>query len=115
MSTRACAARKSTRRRSKFASPKSNLAFAQEQYARSATLAAKAFASKQELDERASTFAQAQAKLDAAKAAHAQDKAGPTDEERAIAEAQVAYAEATLADIEAKLAKTTSWLPSTAS
>jgi HlyD family secretion protein len=85
----------------------SNLAFAQAQYARSATLAAKAFASKQELDERASTFSQAQAKLDAAKAAHAQDKAGPTVEERAIAEAQVAYAEAALADLEATLVKTT--------
>ena len=85
----------------------SNLAFAQEQYARSATLAAKAFASKQELDERASAFSQAQAKLDQAKAAHAQDRAGPTAEERAIAETQVAYAEAALADIEAKLAKTT--------
>ena len=33
--------------------------------------------------------------------------AGPTAEERAIAEAKVVYAEAALADIEAKLAKTT--------
>ena len=85
----------------------SNLAFAQEQYARSAALAAKAFASKQELDERASAFSQAQAKLDEAKAAQARAKAGPTNEERAIAEAKVAYAEAALADIEAELAKTT--------
>jgi multidrug resistance efflux pump len=85
----------------------SNLAFAQEQYARAATLAAKAFASKQQLDERAAAFSQAQAKLDEAKAAHALDRAGPTDEERAIAKAKVAYAGAALADIEAKLAKTT--------
>jgi HlyD family secretion protein len=85
----------------------SNLAFAQEQYARSATLASKAFASKQELDERASAFSQAQAKVDQTRAAHAQDRAGPTAEERAIAETKVAYAAAALADIEAKLAKTT--------
>lgn len=85
----------------------SNLALAQEQYARSAALASKAFASKQELDEKVSAFSQAQAKLDQTKAAHAQDRAGPTAEERAIAETKVAYAEAALADIEAKLAKTT--------
>jgi multidrug resistance efflux pump len=40
-------------------------------------------------------------------AAYAQSKAGPTKEERAIADAQVAYAKAALADIEAKLAKAT--------
>jgi multidrug resistance efflux pump len=84
----------------------SNLAFAQEQYARAATLASKAFASKQELDERASTFSQAQAKLDEGKAAYARNIAGPTNEERAIAATKVAYAEAALADIEAQLAKT---------
>jgi HlyD family secretion protein len=85
----------------------SNLAFAQEQYARAATLASKAFASKQELDERAAAFAQANAALDEGKAAYARNMAGPTNEERAIAATKVAYAEAALADIEAQLAKLT--------
>ena len=49
----------------------------------------------------------AEAELSQVQAAYAQSKAGPTKEERAIADAQVAYAEATLADIEAKLDKTT--------
>jgi len=85
----------------------SNLAFAQEQYARAATLASKAFASKQELDERAAAVAQADAALGENKAAYASNRAGPTNEERAIAATKVAYAEAALADIEAQLAKTT--------
>ena len=84
-----------------------NLALAQEQHARAATLAAKDFASKQELDERPRRSARPKPSSTRLKAAHAQDKAGPTAEERAIAEAKVAYAEAALADIEAKLAKTT--------
>lgn len=85
----------------------SNLAFAQEQYARAATLASKAFASKQELDERASAFAQADAALSEGKAAYASNRAGPTNEERAIAATKVVYSEAALADIAAQFAKTT--------
>ncbi len=85
----------------------SNLAFAQEQYARAATLASKAFASKQELDERAAAFALADAALGEGKAAYARNIAGPTNEERAIAATKVAYAEAALADIQAQLVKTT--------
>jgi HlyD family secretion protein len=83
-----------------------NLAFAQQQYARAATLASKGFTSKQQLDESTATFAEDQASLDEAKAAFAQDRAGPTVEERAIARTNVAYAEAALADAEASLAKT---------
>src|SRR5271163_1766055 len=70
-----------------------NLAFAQQQYARAATLASKGFTSKQQLDESTATFAEDQASLDEAKAAFAQDGAGPTVEERAIARTNVAYAE----------------------
>ena len=50
---------------------------------------------------------QAEANLNQAQSRLRADMAGPTAEERAIAEAKVVYAEAALADIEAKLAKTT--------
>jgi HlyD family secretion protein len=84
-----------------------NLAFAQQQYARAATLASKGFASRQQLDESTATFAEDQAALEQAKAVDTEDRAGPTAEERAIARTNVAYAEAALADAEASLAKTT--------
>jgi HlyD family secretion protein len=88
-----------------------NLDLARKQYTRAATLAAQTFASKQQLDESTTSLSQAQASLDLARAVHAQDVAGPTAEERAIAEAQVVASEATVADIEAKLAKTTLLAP----
>jgi multidrug resistance efflux pump len=84
-----------------------NLALAKVQHTRSAILAAKDFATKQQLDETTASLSKAEASLREVKAVHAQDTAGPTQEERAIAEAKVTYAEAALADIEAKLAKTT--------
>jgi HlyD family secretion protein len=84
-----------------------NLALAQQQHVRAAKLAAKDFASKQELDQATETLGSAEAALRQVQAAYAQSKAGPTKEERAIADAQVAYARAALADIEAKLAKAT--------
>ena len=84
-----------------------NLALAQQQHERAAKLAAKDFASKQQLDQATEALGSAEADLSQVQAAYAQSKAGPTKEERAIADAQVAYAEATLADIEAKLGKTT--------
>lgn len=83
-----------------------NLALAQQQHARAATLAARDFASKQQLDEATAALAKAEANLGLAQASYAQSKAGPTLEERAIAEAKVALADATIADLEAKLAKT---------
>jgi HlyD family secretion protein len=85
----------------------SNLALAQEEYKREATLAGRGFASKQKLDESTATLSKAQAYVGLVQATFAQNKAGPTGEERAIAEAQVALADATIADLEAKLAKTT--------
>ncbi|HEY1943033.1 MAG TPA: biotin/lipoyl-binding protein [Roseiarcus sp.] len=84
-----------------------NLVLAQKQYTRAATLAAQSFASKQQLDESTTALGQAQANVDLARATYAQDAAGPTREERAIAETKVAVSDATVADLEAQLAKTT--------
>ena len=84
-----------------------NLALAQQQHERAAKLAAKDFASKQQLDQATEALGSAEAALSQVQAAYAQSKAGPTKEERAIADTQVAYAQAALADIEAKLNKTT--------
>ena len=84
-----------------------NLALARQQHTRSSTLASRNFASKQELDERAAVLGKAEATLGLVQASYAQSKAGPTREERAIADARVALADATIADLEARLAKTT--------
>ena len=84
-----------------------NLALAQKQYFRVSTLASKGFASRQQLDEAAAAFSTAEASLGLAEATYTQNTAGPTAEERAIAEAKVELADATIAALEAKLAKTT--------
>ena len=63
------------------------------------------FASKQLLDERTANLRAAEATLALVRAAYDQNRAGPTKEERQIAEAKVVLAEAALADLEAKLAK----------
>jgi HlyD family secretion protein len=88
-----------------------NLLLAQKQHDRASTLAAQSFASKQQLDESTTTLSKAQASLDLARATYAQDQAGPTAQERAIAGANVALGDATVADLEAKLAKTTLLAP----
>jgi multidrug resistance efflux pump len=88
-----------------------NLALAQVQHTRSAILAAKDFATKQQLDETTASLSKAEASLKEVQAVHAEDTTGPTQEERAIAKAKVTYAEAALADIEAKLAKATLTAP----
>jgi HlyD family secretion protein len=84
-----------------------NLALAEVDHTRTATLAAKDYASKQKLDEATASLDKAVASYNQLKAVYAEDVAGPTAEQRAIAKEQVVYAEATLADIEAKLAKMT--------
>jgi multidrug resistance efflux pump len=84
-----------------------NLALAKQQYTRAETLSSRAFASKQQLDEASAALAKAGADLGLMQAIYDQSRAGPTKEERAIAEANVALANATVADLEAKLAKTT--------
>ena len=83
-----------------------NLVLAQQQYDRASALAGKAFASKQTLDSSSASLAKAKADLDLKKAQAAEAAAGPTAEERALADAQVAAAEATVADLQAKLDKT---------
>jgi HlyD family secretion protein len=84
-----------------------NLVLAQQQHARAAALAARDFASKQQLDEVTAALSEAEASLNLAQANYAQSQAGPTREERAIADANVALAEAAVADLEAQLDKTT--------
>jgi len=83
-----------------------NLLLAHLQYDRAATLAAKNFVSKQQFDENAASLREAQAALELARSAGARDKAGPTREERIIADTQVALADAKVADLGAQFAKT---------
>jgi HlyD family secretion protein len=83
-----------------------NLLLGQQQNARSVALAARDFASRQELDESKASLAKAQADLDLKRAQHAAASAGPIAEERVLADARVVLAEATVADLQAKLDKT---------
>ena len=83
-----------------------NLLLAEQQNARAVALAARDFASRQELDESKASLAKAQADLDLKRAQHAAASAGPIAEERALSDAKVALAEATVADLQAKLDKT---------
>jgi HlyD family secretion protein len=89
----------------------SQLVFAKAQYKRAEVLAADSFASKQLLDQRTATFRNAEADLARLRAVYGQNKAGPTKEEREIAQANVVLAEAALADLEAKFAKTKLFAP----
>lgn len=84
---------------------KSNVELAQQQYDRTSALAALSYMSKQKLDEADNTLKKAKANLAQLQASVKQSKAGPTIEERAIADAKVFLASATTADIEAQLAK----------
>jgi HlyD family secretion protein len=83
-----------------------NLLFAEQEDARSVALAAREFASRQQLDESNAALYKARANLALKKAQLAAARAGPTAEERALADARVALAEATVADLQAKLDKT---------
>jgi HlyD family secretion protein len=83
-----------------------NLLLAEQENARAVALAAREFASKQTLDESNASLAKARADLDLKRAQLAAAHAGPTAEERALADARVVLAEATVADLQAKLDKT---------
>jgi HlyD family secretion protein len=83
-----------------------NLLLAHLQYDRAAKLAAENFVSKQQFDQNAASLREAQAALELARSAEARDKAGPTREERIVADTQVALADAKVADLEAQFAKT---------
>ena len=64
-----------------------NLVLAQQQHDRAAALTGKNFASRQQLDESTASLAKAQADLDLKRAQAAEASAGPTAEERALADA----------------------------
>jgi HlyD family secretion protein len=85
---------------------KSRLTYAQAQLVRASDLASRDFAPQQELDQATDDVASARALLAAAEANHAAAVAGPTNEERAIADAQVRAAAAALAVLKRHLEKT---------
>jgi len=90
-----------------IAKAKSKLTYVEAQLARTSTLARNDFASQQALDQAQHDAASARADVAEAEANHAAAKAGPTREQRAIADAQVQAATAALAVLERRLAKTT--------
>jgi multidrug resistance efflux pump len=83
-----------------------NLHLAEQQNARAIALSARSFASRQQLDESTASLDKARADLDLKRAQAAAASAGPTAEERALADAKVTSAEATVAELQAKLDKT---------
>jgi HlyD family secretion protein len=90
-----------------IAKAKSKLDYAQAQLARVSYLARSDNASQQSLDEITNDVASARADVAEAQANHAAAQAGPTKEERAIADAQVEAAAAALGVLERRLDKTT--------
>ena len=82
-----------------------NVDFASEERDRATALAAKGFASGERLDEANANFASQSAALALKKAAYAEAVAGPTQEQRAIADARLASAKAGAATIAARVAK----------
>jgi HlyD family secretion protein len=90
-----------------IAKAKAKLEYAQAQLARVSQLARNDIASQQALDQAESDAASAQADVAEAEANHAAAQAGPTKEQRAIADAQVKAAASALAVLERRLDKTT--------
>ncbi|MGA7486969.1 MAG: HlyD family efflux transporter periplasmic adaptor subunit [Xanthobacteraceae bacterium] len=89
-----------------IAKAKSRLAYAELQLGRTATLARQDVASQQSLDQAQNDAASARADVAEAEANHAAAQAGPTREQRAIADAQVKAAASALAVLERQLDKT---------
>jgi HlyD family secretion protein len=85
---------------------KARLEYAQVQLTRASTLAGSDFGTQQTLDEAQSDLANARADVAEAEANHDAAVAGPTAEERAIADAQVQAAATALAVLERRLDKT---------
>jgi HlyD family secretion protein len=83
-----------------------NLLFSRQENDRAVALAARDYASRQQLDESTAQLAKSAADLDLKRAQHAAASAGPTAEERALADARVVLAAATVADLQAQLDKT---------
>jgi HlyD family secretion protein len=90
-----------------IAKAKSRLRYAEQQLARTATLAQSNTATQQALDEAQNDAASARADVAEAQANYDAAVAGPTREERAIADAQVEAAATALAVLERRLDKTT--------
>jgi len=88
------------------AKAKSKLEYAQAQLGRTSYLARSDYASQQSADQAENDVAAARADVDEAEANHAAAKAGPTMEERAIADAEVRAAAAALGVLERRLDKT---------
>src|SRR6266545_5270052 len=89
-----------------IAKAKSRLEYAEQQLARTTYLARSDTATQQALDQTENDAAAARADVAEAEANHAAAVAGPTKEERAIADAQVKAAAAALAVLERRLEKT---------
>ena len=89
-----------------IAKAKSKLGYAKAELTRTATLAQSDTASQQALDQATNDAAAAEADVAEAEANHAAALAGPTKEERAIADAEVQAAAAALAVLEQRLGKT---------
>jgi HlyD family secretion protein len=89
-----------------IAKAKSRLEYAQVELTRTATLARDDFASQQSLDQAQNEEAAARADVAEAEANHAAAQAGPTREERAIADAQVKAAASALGVLQRRLDKT---------
>jgi HlyD family secretion protein len=94
-----------------IAKAKSRLEYAEQQLTRTATLARTDTATQQALDQAENDAATARADVAEAEANHAAAVAGPTREERAIADVQVKAAAAALAVLERRLAKTSLHAP----
>ena len=92
--------------KAEIAKANSRLEYVQVQLTRTSTLASQSFESQQSLDQATNDVAGAQAGVAAAQANYDAAVAGPTREERAIADAQVQAAAATLAVLERRLDKT---------
>ena len=89
-----------------IAKAKARLDYAQAQLTRTAQLAQNDIATQQALDQAENDVAAARADVAEAEANHAAAQAGPTQEQRAIADAQVKAAAAALAVLERRLDKT---------
>jgi HlyD family secretion protein len=83
-----------------------NLLLAQKQNERAVTLNSQSFLSQQQLDESMASLAKAQADLDGKRAAYTAARAGPTLDERRLADSKVALAKAKIARLQAQLDKT---------
>jgi HlyD family secretion protein len=92
--------------KAEIAKAKARLEYVQLQLTRTSTLASQSFESQQTLDQATNDVASAQAGVAEAQANYDAAVAGPTKEERAIADAQVQAAAATLAVLERHLEKT---------